>query len=79
MLALQTTPLHLRDQEKQERRFDQSLFFNHSRQHLLYIPPIQNHTSQDDLMDTPIQKIEARIAQMTMEDCEKEKIVLLLT
>ncbi|KAG0358087.1 hypothetical protein BGX24_006074, partial [Mortierella sp. AD032] len=28
---------------------------------------------------TPIHKIEARIAQMTIEDCAKEKIVLLLT
>ncbi|KAI1315029.1 Nicotinamide/nicotinic acid mononucleotide adenylyltransferase 2 [Mortierella claussenii] len=35
---------------------------------------IQNCTDQ-----TPIQKIEARIAQMTMEDYSKEKIVLILT
>ncbi|KAK3808702.1 MAG: hypothetical protein J3Q66DRAFT_355436 [Benniella sp.] len=168
MLALQTAPLHLRDQDKQERRFDQSLLFNgytsssqatshHPRQHsyhptgvspvcitpssalssvlppqhplsihphqaLFYrecdlqqdlsiagkvlnhtnnyskpshfgcpptsttaavtsfVPRTQSCTSQDDMtLETPIRKMEARIAQMTVEDCEKEKIVLLLT
>ncbi|CAO3569854.1 unnamed protein product [Mortierella alpina] len=35
--------------------------------------------SEDGAQQTPIHKIEARIAQMTVEDYAKEKIVLLLT
>lgn len=34
---------------------------------------------EDGVQQTPIHKIEARIAQMTVEDYAKEKIVLLLT
>ncbi|KAF9083616.1 hypothetical protein BGX27_004043, partial [Mortierella sp. AM989] len=186
MLALQSAPLHLRDQEKQERRFDQSLLFaaypttlhhhhqqvssppsssqqlhrhhpHHPRHHSYNQPSqvpsmphsqpnstrhhqhqalfyrecdlkqdlsianakVSNHISssgngngnnnhcknnqfaadvaahsttataaqytpwiqdQDDMFQhTPIQKIEARISQMTMDDYAKEKIVLLLT
>ncbi|KAF9345827.1 hypothetical protein BGX26_002698, partial [Mortierella sp. AD094] len=39
----------------------------------------QQQLQEEMLQQTPIQKIEARIAQMTMEDYAKEKIVLLLT
>ncbi|KAF9994388.1 hypothetical protein BGZ80_005749, partial [Entomortierella chlamydospora] len=41
--------------------------------------PPQQQPQEYMIQQTPIQKIEARIAQMTMEDYAKEKIVLLLT
>ncbi|KAG0298565.1 hypothetical protein BGZ98_000163 [Dissophora globulifera] len=184
MLALQSTPLHLRDQDKQDRRFDQPLLFSgfhpsslhhhhhhahsasashnhhHPRHHSYHhpipaclttasalsavlmptatqfnqkaffldcdlkqdlsiatgsrimhhssnstaakngnitngshlapvataaaavpCPPrIQNCPNMDEpTQQTPIHKIQARISRMTLEDCAKEKIVLLLT
>ncbi|KAG0275626.1 hypothetical protein BGZ96_003721, partial [Linnemannia gamsii] len=46
-----------------------------------WAPRIQNddNAASASAAQTPIHKMEARIAQMTIEDCAKEKIVLLLT
>ncbi|KAF8946254.1 hypothetical protein BGZ46_005830, partial [Entomortierella lignicola] len=57
--------------------------YNNPQQHYQQQHMQQSHQSQyqqeDMVQETPIEKIGNRIAQMTMEDYSKEKIVLLLT
>ncbi|KAF9922382.1 hypothetical protein FBU30_007474 [Linnemannia zychae] len=59
--------------------------FTSSMPSMTWVPRIQSDdntaftTSAAASNLTPIHKIESRIAQMTIEDCAKEKIVLLLT